>query len=297
MGDVCLPASAVTSSRWKELEVSVADQLGVDDVDGELLGAARALWPCWVAELPVLGVAASLAELRPWLQAADPVSADRVLHGLARLGSPSGGGSVAAAGVLAWALLPGACSLAGRLATLSPRIDELVAAQLWIEVRAFPWQRLTKVSSNILMNTRSRVLRDLGAFHQLSKSDRTWSLTVVADPHSPVWEGHYGSGPTRGSSPAQQDPTSADELLELLEWACRDDVISEADRSLLLALLEVADRSGSRRLRRGRGGLMGNEVSELVAEQWGIGSSTVRRRVRHTVQALTAACAEGRFAA
>ena len=277
--------------------MSVADQLGLDDLDGELLGAARALWPGWVEEMPVLGVAASLAQLRPWLQTADPVNADRVLHGLARLGSPSGGGSVPASGVLAWALLPGACTLARRLDTMSPRIDELVAAQLWIEVRTFPWQRLTKVSSNIVMNTRSRVLRDLGTFHQLSKSDRTWSLTVVADPHSPVWEGQYGSGPTGGATPVQQDPTAADELLELLEWACRDDVISEIDRSLLLALLDVADRSTSRRLRRGRGGLMGNDVSELVAEQWGIGSSTVRRRARHAVLALTAACAEGRFAA
>jgi hypothetical protein len=31
--------------------------------------------------------------------------------------------------------------LAQRLQTLSPRIDQIVAAQLWIEIRTFPWRR------------------------------------------------------------------------------------------------------------------------------------------------------------
>ena len=48
-----------------------------------------------------------------------------------RLASPSGGDDVAAFGALVWLLLPGASLLAHRLRTLTHRIDEVVAAQLW----------------------------------------------------------------------------------------------------------------------------------------------------------------------
>ena len=48
--------------------------------------------------------------LRGWLAAAEPAEADEVLHTLATLGSPSGADDLAAASVLAWALLPGACA-------------------------------------------------------------------------------------------------------------------------------------------------------------------------------------------
>jgi hypothetical protein len=84
---------------------------------------------------------------------------------------------VPAAGVLAWVLLPGACSVARRLRSLSLRIDELVAAQLWIEVRSFPWQRLWKVAANILGNLRVAVLLDCGVPSQVQRSDRTWART------------------------------------------------------------------------------------------------------------------------
>jgi hypothetical protein len=99
------------------------------------------------------------------------------LQALARLASPAGGDSVPAAGVLAWVLLPGACSVARRLRSLSLRIDELVAAQLWIEVRSFPWQRLWKVAANILGNLRVAVLLDCGVPSQVQRSDRTWART------------------------------------------------------------------------------------------------------------------------
>ena len=85
-----------------------------------------------------------------------------MLWELARLASPSGGDDVAAAGALAWLLLPGACATAHRLRSLTPRIDEVVAAQLWLEVREFAWQRLGKVAANIVMNVRRGVLRELG---------------------------------------------------------------------------------------------------------------------------------------
>ena len=40
--------------------------------------------------------------------------------------------------------------LTGSPATLTPLIDEVVASQLWLEIRSFAWQRLDKVAANIL---------------------------------------------------------------------------------------------------------------------------------------------------
>lgn len=282
--------------------MSVGEQLGLDGEDSELLGRARRLWKDWVGTAPQLGVVTCLADLRPWLRTADPVGTDRVLHELARLGSPSGSDSVPAAGVLAWALLPGACSLARRMQMLTSRIDEVVAAQLWIEVRGFPWQRLRKVAANILDNTRAGVLLECGVPGQVQRFDRTWSHTLVSDPLSPTWEGlglrpHRPGGRRSAWRQPASDADSAEELLELLEWARVADVITDTDGSLLLSLVEAADRTQTRRVGRGHGGLMANDISEAVARSWGISASTVRRRARRTVRALTDACAEGRFAA
>jgi len=44
-----------------------------------------------------------------------------------------------------------------RRPTLAAQIDQIVVAPLWVEVRTFPWRRLTKVAANVLMNTRAGV--------------------------------------------------------------------------------------------------------------------------------------------
>lgn len=279
--------------------MTVAERMGLEDESGDLLAQAAVLWPDWVREAPQLGVVANLAALRPWLRHADAFDADRVLLELARLGSPTGGDSVAAAAALAWALLPGASSLARRLRSLTPAIDEVVAAQLWIEVRAFPWRRLTKVAANVLANTRTGVLRECGVHSQLQRCDPTWSRTSLADPHSSTWDNrsartHHGPSTLWDPSP---EVTSVEELLELLDWACGAEVITDDDKSLLLSLVAAADQADTRRTGRGRGGLLANDVSAAVASRCGLSPITVRRRARRTVQALTAVCSEGRFAA
>src|SRR4051812_29221968 len=99
----------------KELDmVGVAGQLGLDGLDSELLLQAADGWSRWSAEDDRLQPVADLGGLRSWLRVADPVRADGVLQALAWLASPWGGDCVAAAGALAWALLPGACSVARR---------------------------------------------------------------------------------------------------------------------------------------------------------------------------------------
>ena len=67
--------------------MSVAEQIGLEDESGGLLAQGAHLWAAWVREAPQLGVVACLADLRPWLRAAEPARADQVLHELARLGA------------------------------------------------------------------------------------------------------------------------------------------------------------------------------------------------------------------
>jgi hypothetical protein len=72
-------------------------------------------------------------------------AADEVLHALVQIGSPSGRDCRPAAWVVAWALLPGANAVARR-APAGPETDALVASQLWLEIRQFPWWRHRKVA-------------------------------------------------------------------------------------------------------------------------------------------------------
>ena len=308
--------------------MSVGDQLGLDD-NSELLDQARQKWPAWVATDPRLGVVDNFDDLRSWLPTVDHEESDQVLLALAMLAAPDGGDDIAAAAALAKCLLPGACRLAGWLSTLPPRevfrdsqpvmagtwsaverVDELVASQLWIEVRTFKWRRLRKVAANILINTRVGVLREVGDFFYVSRADRTWANTTLVESFSAgdLTSADGGAGysaemPTErvtgalfhrpeilaDAGPEQEEPTATEELLELLARACDHQVISPADRYLLLCLVEEADRVETRRLARGYGGLLSNEVSSRVAPRIGVSEATVRRHGSRTVRALAAA--------
>lgn len=308
--------------------MSVGDQLGLDD-NSELLDQARQKWPAWVATDPRLGVVDNFDDLRSWLPTVDREESDQVLLALAMLAAPDGGDDIAAAAALAKCLLPGACRLAGWLSTLPPRevfrdsqpvmsgtwsaverVDELVASQLWIEVRTFKWRRLRKVAANILINTRVGVLREVGDFFYVSRADRTWANTTLVESFSAgdLTSADGGAGysaemPTErvtgalfhrpeilaDAGPEQEEPTATEELLELLAWACDHQVISPADRYLLLCLVEEADRVETRRLARGYGGLLSNEVSSRVAPRIGVSEATVRRHGSRTVRALAEA--------
>jgi hypothetical protein len=171
----------------KELMVSLATQLGLQGEEKALLVRAKQDWTLWAARFPCLAVVGGVGSLRDWLRAAEPAAADDVLHALVTLASPSGADDASAAAVVAWALLPGASVLAQRLRTLSPRIDEVVAAQLWIEIRTFPWQRLRKVAANILANTRTGVLLECGVPSQVERVDRPWSIARPVDPTGVFW--------------------------------------------------------------------------------------------------------------
>ena len=270
--------------------MSVATQLDLVDPERGLLGAARARWPVWVAEVPDLAVVEELLELPGWTRGTPRSAADEVLHALARLASPSGGDDVAAAGALAWMLLPGASLVAHRLRSLSPRIDEEVAAQLWLQVRGFPWQSRRKVAANIVMDTRREVLRDLGVGSYLRQVDPTWAQAVPVEPEAALWA-VLEADAWRHEEPAEVDAAA------LLRWAVAEGVIDETDADLLVGLAAVAAEGGVARSGCGSGGLCSRRVSSAVAAQRGMGASTIRRRALLSLQALAAATAEARESA
>jgi len=302
--------------------MNVGDLLGLDE-GSALLEQARDRWATWAANDCRLAVIDDFDDLRDWLAAADHAAADEVLLALAMLAAPDGGDEVAAAGALAKCLLPGACRLAAWMATQRRHMlpgdislaNELVASQLWIEVRTFPWRRGKKVAANILMNTRAGVLRECGDTTQVGRTDQTWvrtdlvealascdqgptfdaDLCRMGERHQPAagWKSCLLADPTPG--PDNADDSPLEELLAVLAWACEKDVISEDDRSLLLCLVEEAVRIDTRRTGRGGGGLMANDLSARVAPRIGVSDQTVRRRTAKTMRALADAV-PGRFA-
>lgn len=262
--------------------MSVATQLGLDDPGRDLLHEARRQWPTWTDEDPALAVTHDLLDLPAWVKHAPPADADRVLHALAVLASPRGGDDVAAAGALAWLLLPAACVTAHKLRYLTGRIDEIVAAQLWLEIRSFKWERLRKVAANITMNTRRGVLRDLGVGENGREADPTWARVVRLAPDGPAWE-HVMSRTHR----EPQEPPGA-ELIAVFESALDSGALSARDRDLLVSLAVVADQEGVTRTGCGQGGLCSRRVVQVVADQEGISPSTIRRRAAASLRVLAA---------
>lgn len=286
--------------------MSVEDQMGLG-ADGQLLDAARAKWATWAGAYPSLRQIGDFDRLRDWLRASGE-QADSVLLVLARLAAPDGGDDVDAAAALAWAMVPAAGRVAACLHTLTPDIDQVVAAQLWLEVRSFPWRKVKRrVAANLAMRVRNGVLLHSDSRNQLERVDRTWARTQTRDPQhlgadcgrgsdsgmaawlsgtaGTVW--HLRSGEMLFTEPEAVTP--AEELLEVLDWACEHDVISVDDRYLLLCLVEEASRTPPAAAGRGNGGLCGREISAKVAPRCGVSEATVRRRVRRSVRALAAA--------
>lgn len=271
--------------------MGVAEQLGLGRrSESELLIEASGRWSRWTHEVPVLAQVDDLSLLPGWLRAAEPAAADEVLLSLVRLGSPSGSDDVAASGAVAWALLPGACTLARRLRPISADIDVLVASQLWLEVRSFEWQRLQKVAANVLARTRCQVLRDCGVPSQVRRSDPTWASTVLCDPVSTEWFQHLEVGTRPASS-------STVELEALLVDAEARGLLQRLERSILERLLVHADTLGGARAGRGQGGLLADQLVAVVADEVGVSPATVRRRTRRLVERLAEAHRAGLVAA
>lgn len=244
----------------------VESALGVTaDIAMEIV---RRRWSDWVAVRP------SMAGLDPqrasrWLRGTSPVDC-AVRYDLAVLAAETGGDDVDAALVLAWAMLPAACRVARGLADLDERIDELVASQLWIEVRTYNWRSGTHVAGTIRANLRRHLLRDLRP-----------------DLVSPLREELTHTGDLVNAVADEPDDVEVDPrqlLVAVLDWGVAHQVITPAECRLLLLM---ADRAASEPGRaNARRSLLA--VSAAVAPALGVHPRTVRRRGRRALDALAA---------
>lgn len=260
--------------------MSLVRQLGLEPPHGALLVSARGRWHEWQGTFPVLGVCEDLLELPGWVREADPAKANEVLLALAELGAADGGNDPAAAAALVWLLIPGAVGIARALMPLSERVDELVAAQLWICARTVSWAKGVRVAATILMNARRGVMTDLGL-----SADARASRTEVPSADLALGVGRFASATPVGTShPPDVWATDDAFLLRcLLEEAVTGGVVSRDDVRLLLHLAQAADTS---RAGRGRGGLLARATSTDVARERGVSRASVARQADRALRAL-----------
>lgn len=231
-------------------------------------------WNDWVAGRPGLALA-DHANLRRWLRAAPTPDANAALLDLAMLAAKDSGDDTDAALLLAFCLLPSACRIANHLADVDPReVDQLVASQLWIEIRTYNWRRCARVSGTICANLRRNVLREWNI-----DPDRPPRITVGAgtDVRAQLCD-----------APMATALTPRQELMQALDWGVDSGTIEPFDRALLLELVEISvDDPKHRSPRRP---LLGSAI--LVGPGFGVSPRTVRRRSRHALDALAAKASE-----
>ena len=236
-------------------------------------------WPLWVSAEPVLACASGLEEVAALAgDRAHPGRADELLAALVRLGAVDGGNDQEAAHAVALLLATGADRLAGQLRNLSADIDQMVAGQVWLQIREFPWRRRRRaIAKNILMDARRALLRDLGV------DTRRGNRGVVL-----LWAGTgqdvVASSGSRALARPGAHPTSGDEpnLVEVLDWATGNGVLTPSEAAILLELASVQVAGAVRGL---------NSAAEInvVATARGINERTVRRSRDRAVRSLVSA--------
>jgi hypothetical protein len=259
--------------------MSVAKCLGLDEADGPAMAAATVAWQRWCHQDPELAVVDDLLELPGWTRRATTAAKDVLLARLHRLATVD----AEAATVLAWLLLPGATRLADNLRDLSPDIDALIAAELWLQIRTRPADRC--VAASILRNVRRSLLAELGHADEAQRIDRAWANTTLCD------------NPEDLDLLAGVPDVHADAIFEtslLMQSAVLGGLLSLTDASLLQALATAADER-SAPARRGRAGLTSPSVVEYVARHRPQSVRSIRRRASTLMDRLSRYAKEERL--
>lgn len=252
--------------------MSVEKLLGFDPDFEQVIADS---WPEWVRHDSRLAAVDDPRRLRAWVKEVDEEVSDDVVHALATLASADGANDRVAALVVAWLMVPPAAYIARNLSSLSAEIDQLVAGELWILVRTFPLRR-RKVVKNLMRDLKSRVFVLCEVRSTLQRTDPTWFATVFSI-----------EAAARHGILQHRAPSALEELVDVLNWACDEQVIDAIDRTLVLLLVEAAQHLD---VRIGSGlGLLSNEATARVAAHLGLCERTVRRRARRTIAAVTAA--------
>jgi len=250
--------------------MSVAKCLGVDDVDGPQMMQMRSRWPQWSEGEAGLAVVDDPVALPRVMRRSEPEQRDTVLGALLRLGVVEQSATVA----LVWLLAPGATKLAWRLRDLSRDIDELVAGQLWIQVREHDPDDARYVAAKILNRTEREVMVELAVGDLAKRRDPTWAKAVLTDRFDE-------------SIPDQEsdEDTAREELHLLLRKALDSGSLSDVDRDLLLDLAHAANMLNAP-LRRGRAGLTTPSVAQMVSDDHAMAARTIRRHAADALDGL-----------
>jgi len=250
--------------------MSVAKCMGVDDVDGPQMMQMRSRWSQWSEVEPGLAVVDDPLALPRVMRRSEPEQRDTVLGALLRLGVVEQSATVA----LVWLLAPGATKLAWRLRDLSRDIDELVAGQLWIQVREHDPDDARYVAAKILNRTEREVMVELAVGDLAKRRDPTWAKAVLTDRFDE-------------SIPDQEsdEDTAREELHLLLRKALDSGSLSDVDRDLLLDLAHAANMLNAP-LRRGRAGLTTPSVAQMVSDDHAMAARTIRRHAADALDGL-----------
>ena len=98
-------------------------------------------WGTWVRAQPALSQVGSAVALVDVVHDRNqPQAANELLLALVRVGSADGGVDESAATFVATLLAPGANRIIRTLTSLGPEVADIVAGQLWLQVRDYPWR-------------------------------------------------------------------------------------------------------------------------------------------------------------
>ncbi|MGB8379810.1 MAG: hypothetical protein WCG47_00955 [Dermatophilaceae bacterium] len=248
--------------RWQE-QAHTADESG--------------RWRRWVGAAPALGDVGSAYALGEVVtDRMQQARANELLYAPVRVGSVDGGEDESAVTFVAALLVPGADRLVRSLCSLGSDVAAMVAGQLWIQVREYPWRsRPRAVAKNTLLETRRAVLADYGA-----TAPARAVLVPLAPPELVT--------AVDGRAPAPVDERGPDvELIEVLAWARNRGALTRQDAALLweLVLLACDEQSSGWAAGMARG-VSSVYAGERVAAAWGVNPRSVRRRRDRAVRAL-----------
>lgn len=222
---------------------------------------------CWAEAEPVLAGLTQVGELAELTRAGcDRERADEVLGALVHLAAADGGDDADAVLVLIHLLARGVLALAERLAVQETTSDMvgLVAGQLAIEIRAFPWRRRRRAyAANLLLDTRRALAHELGCGRRRPRRP------IPVSPDNSVWE------VLLEPMPGADVPTPWVELVDVLTWAVRQRIADPQDLWRVWRLEQL------------RG--YGAAAEARVAAAWGVHERTVRRLRARTLAELQAA--------
>lgn len=215
----------------------------------------------------------------------DRAQADELFGALLRIAAVDCGDDRDAA-LLIVALLAGGAEVLGAELRHIADIDALVAGELWLQIRSFPWRtRRQGFVKGLLLETRRAVLA--AALQERTGRRRSRQFVVLVDPTTDRERGADRLG-VLGADHLVEPHDSRGEvtLLAVLEWAQRSGVVSAAHVALLLELVAAGDRldeisDGSFR----RGLNVAAEIRDVAARR-GVSEKTVRRHRDSAVAAM-----------